>query len=851
MNYTDPELRDQAIDLTNCDREPIHIPGRIQPFGALLGFTPDLIVTHASRNLGEIVGRESLELIGVPLDTLVDRSVLSVLRSRMQNLQGRDAVERVFRQPVFGGERHFDLALHLSGRTLILELEPSSEGRPTDFVGYVRPMIERVAETDDIRAAAQMAVRQLRMLIGYDRTMCYRLHPDGSGEVIAEAKTAELPESFLDLRYPASDIPRQARALYLRNLLRIISDIDAPTVPIDPPLSASGQPLDLSLSTTRAVSPIHLEYLANMGVRATLAISIVTRGELWGMLVCHNYSPRIVSYEMRTAAELFAQLFAFTLDQKISDARQSEMVRARIIHDQVMASLADGTSISDNFDTIANAVQTVIPHDGVIAWVDGVFTARGQTPTREEFEPLARFLNTTPVGQVFATDHIASVHAPGADFVPRGAGLLALPVSRRPRDYLVLFRSEARREATWAGNPDKPVEVGPNGVRLTPRKSFEAWKEVVTGRSAPWTDGQMSAAESLRMTLLEVVLRMTDQAVRERTRAQEQQELLIAELNHRVRNILKLIQGLVSQSSDVDDVSQFTETVGGRIHALARAHDQITRENWNPASAHELLRTEAEAYLDTGAERLSVTGTDALLEPSAFTTLSLVMHEMLTNACKYGPLSDSHGRVAVGFERTAKGDLEITWTESGGPPVQPPTRRGFGTTITERSIPFELRGEAEVTYEVSGVRARFVIPAEHIAEFRQAEAPASEAAAPAPAGLSGDVMVVEDNLIIALDAEDMLSELGASAVHTAANVAAALELVASKTLAFALLDVNLGVETSTSVADALAEAGVPYAFATGYGDRTEIARERPGVPIIQKPYGRESIAEALRQLGLA
>ena len=849
MNYTDPNLQHAAIDLTNCDREPIHIPGRVQAFGALVGFSADLIVTHASRNLPEVAGTDLGDVIGTPLGSILSEPAVQALRGRVQMLGDPDAQERIFGIDLFGNGQLFDAALHASNRTFVLEMEPASAGQPTDYIGFVRPMIDRVQRAPSLENACQMAARQLRALVGYDRVMVYRFDEDYSGEVVAESRAAHIKTSYQNLRYPASDIPRQARALYLRNLLRIIADTDGPTVPIDPPLTAKSLPLDLSLSTIRAVSPVHLEYLANMGVRATLTISIIVRGKLWGMLSCHHYAPRVIPFDMRTAAELFGQLFGFAIDQMRGDSRREEMVRARIVHDQIMASLADGTTINDNFETIADAVATVIPYDGVAAWVDGVFTARGPTPTREEFLGLSRYLNTTPVGEVFAIDHIQAVYPKGDAFVDRAAGMLALPVSRKPRDYLVLFRREAVREVNWAGNPDKPVEVGPNGVRLQPRKSFEAWAETVHGRSLPWTDGQVGAAESLRMTLLEVVLRMTDQAVMERARAQEQQELLIAELNHRVRNILKLIQGLVAQSSSAADVTSFTETVGGRIHALARAHDQITRENWNPASLRELIATEAEAYLAGKSDRVVIHGPDAMLTPAAFTTVSLVMHELLTNAMKYGSLIDSSGRVTIETAETETGDLRIRWQEEGGPAVTAPSRRGFGTTIIERSIPFELKGGAEVSYDVTGVRANFVIPVDHIDCFRAPQASVAQAT-PKATGmrLSGKAMILEDNLIIALDAEDMLRDLGAEEVVVHADVASAMAALEMESPGFALLDVNLGTETSIPVARALTERGVPFAFATGYGDRTAYREAFPDAPILQKPYDVAAMADALAKL---
>ena len=849
---TESELaHDAEIDLTNCEREPIHIPGRIQPFGYLLAFTPDFIVTHASDNIDAVAGRKADTLIGDALDSVLPADTIDLIRSRMQALQTRDAVERLFGKDVFGTGAPFDMALHLSGRTIVLELEHSNEGQATDFVGFVRPMIERVQSADSVEAACQMAARQLRALTGYDRVMVYKLDANHSGEVIAEAKAPHVETSYLNLRYPASDIPSQARAMYLRNLLRIIADVDADPVDIHPAPTAATPPLDLSISTTRAVSPIHLEYLRNMGVQATLVISVVVRGRLWGMLACHHYEVRELSYEVRTAAELFAQLFAFALDQKTGDARREEMVRARIIHDQVMASLADGATITDSFDTIADAISTVIPHDGIAGWVDGTFTARGETPTHEQFLPLARRLNTTPTGEIYATNEIATLHPEAEDFVGQAAGMLAIPVSRRPRDYLVLFRREAARDVIWAGNPDKPVELGPNGVRLQPRKSFDAWTQTVHGQSLPWTEGEVGAAESLRMTLLEVVLRMTDQAVKERTRAQEQQELLIAELNHRVRNILKLIQGLVAQSKGANSVSQFTETVGGRIHALARAHDQITRENWNSASLYELLETEAEAYLGDKRDRVRIAGPDALLTPQAFTTISLVVHEMMTNAMKYGSISDSRGSVDVTLGTTAAGDLLIGWVERGGPPVSSPGRRGFGTTIIDRSIPFELKGEAHVAYETEGVRGSFRIPAEYITEFRERETDCEMANdnGPDEVRIDGKALVVEDNLIIALDAEDMLREIGASDVIVAADVESGLAAAATGEICFAILDVNLGNETSAKIAEDLASRGVPFVFATGYGESTRMASDMPDVPIVQKPYGKANITEAITKLG--
>jgi two-component sensor histidine kinase/CheY-like chemotaxis protein len=382
-------------------------------------------------------------------------------------------------------------------------------------------------------------------------------------------------------------------------------------------------------------------------------------------------------------------------------------------------------------------------------------------------------------------------------------------------------------------------------VRLSPRKSFEAWREVMHGRSLPWTEVEVRTAEALRITLLEVILRLTDSAEKERKEAQERQELLIAELNHRVRNILNLIRGLVAQSrTSAETVEAFVDVVGSRIQALARAHDQVTRGNWAPGSLRDLVQLEAGAYLGAKADRVVLDGEDVLLEPQAFTTLALVVHELMTNSVKYGALCDSAGRVNVCWERDALDHLVLHWHESDGPPVKAPSRRGFGTTLIERSIPYELKGEAEVRYELSGLRARFAIPPAYVRAAPATPARPTRPAAPVPDRLTGTVLVVEDNMIIALEAEEALIALGASAVDTAPSVREALRLIEASPPGRAVLDVNLGGETSVPVARRLAELGIPYAFATGYGESFKIPPDLAAVPVIKKPYVAEDLRSA-------
>lgn len=843
------------VDLSTCDLEPIHIIGRIQSFGWLISLSSDWIINHVSSNCGELFDCAPTDMIGRATTDFLSPGLLHDIRTRLQILSGSSSVERLFEVDLHGDGRCFDIALHASGQSFVLEFEPSELHRHRDYVGYVRPMIDRMRNAADTQQLCTSAARHLRALTGFDRVVIYRFNASGAGEVIAESLNGGV-DSFQGLHFPASDIPAQARRLYTRNILRIISDVDDPTVPIIPTTNPFGAPLDLSMSGLRAVSPIHIEYLRNMGVKASMSVSIMRRGKLWGLMACHHHSPLRLSYAVRTASELFGEFFSYLLDQKESDHSFEKRGASMRLHDEIMARVAAGGSLLSAFEDFADSIGKVIPFDGIVGWVDGQFMSRGSTPTRQQFEGLARFLNTAGANSIWSTENLGLVYAPATEFAQSASGLLALPVSRTPRDYIVLFRTEQLREIRWAGDPEKKMEPGPDGLRLRPRKSFESWKEERRGYSREWTSEEVSAAESLRITLLEVVLRLADAANIEREQANKQQDMLIAELNHRVRNILNLIRGLVTQSKEgAETIDQFAEIIGSRIHALARAHDQVTQTDWSPSSLYKLIRTETDAYASDRADRVTIDGPDAMIAPGAFTTIALVIHEMMTNSCKYGALSDSRGNVAIVISSGDDQSLELDWRESGGPAVKEPTRRGFGSTIIERTIPHELGGAAVVDYPVAGLHAAFIIPGEHISAYdtplpsmQDHNSPIPDARDSAPELFSAGALIVEDNVIIAMEAEDVLRDLGFDDCQVAGSVRAAQAVIENAAISFAMLDVNLGNETSEAIAEMLFARQIPFIFASGYGDRSFTTTRFQGVPVITKPYSERDIRTAINRL---
>lgn len=834
--------------LDQCALEAIQFLGEVQSHGCLIEVSTDWIVRRASSNLRSFIGVAPEEVLGRPLVDIVGPSVVHDLRGRLQIVGHDDQGEMLSDVVLEGRDERLDVGIHRLGDSIILEFEPAG-GSGDDRA--VQQMLVQLRKMRTLDAVAKLAVRQVRALTGFDRVMVYAFRPDDSGEVVAEARHSDLPP-FMGLRYPASDIPVQARALYLRNPIRLIADVAAPTCPVVPRTTPEGALLDLSMAGLRAVSPTHIQYLKNMGVGASMSISIVVDGALWGLIACHHTKSKRPSAALRQQLDFYGAMLSSIVESIQRAEAVEHQAEARELHNAMLASFSgDGGSVDELFPHLQK-VQGRLKAHGMATFIDGRLRLSGETPNADEALGLMRFLNRTASSQPFQTHELRQAYPEAADWSGDVAGLLAIPVSRRPRDYVVFFRKELVNTVNWAGKPEKAVVPGQNG--LSPRTSFALWQDTVRGQSEHWSNQDRRMAEILRVTLLEIVLQVTDHAERQRKTSNDQQDLLIAELNHRVRNILNLIVGLVRQSSDAAvSVKALADEISTRVHALARAHDQLTSNGWGARSLTHMIRVEAGAYLGEKADRVRITGDDAGVQPDAFATVALVMHELITNSAKYGAFRDSSGAVDIALKCSDADGLVIDWLEQGGAPVTPPTRRGFGSTIIERAIPHELGGTASVEFLPSGLRARFTLPSAHIAECSpepQAEmAPAQAPQTPGLDRIEGRVLLVEDNLLIALETEAMLQTLGADDVRVTSSVASAIDSLDESVPAFAVLDYNLGREQSVPIAARLTEMDVPFVFATGYGDAAIIDPRFSDRPVLTKPYSPSNLLDAYRKLG--
>ena len=505
MQYTTAAHHGVALsDLTICDREPIHIPGSIQPHGILFALSgSDFRVSAVSANVAEHLGQAPGDLLDGPLSRLFDpQSVDAVAETgaqaaggspRLVRLQARDAVSTEWRAFV-----------HTSPTGVILEAklsQPLLKLGVLDFLADFDHSTKRLQAAGEVNTICTCLAEEVRRLTGYDRVKVYRFGANWNGEVIAESNAGNLP-SYLGLHFPASDIPSQARALYTRNPERQIPDVNYAPVPL---VVMGCEPIDLSQAMLRSVSPVHIEYLRNMEVEASMSVSILRQGALWGLVACHHRAPHYVPPELRQACVLLAQLAAWQLGV----AEESDVVRRSVgvktVEALLLKETTAGRDYRDALLTHGNVLLDLLQASGFALSHGSSVTTIGRTPPDDELAGLLTWLAAkgTPL---FETDNLAAGY-PGANARPDAAGVIAVSLGGAARNLMVWFRPEIAHTVTWGGDPNKPVEPVAGQDRLNPRKSFASWTEDVRGHCRPWARHEVAAANGLRDMIVDIILR--------------------------------------------------------------------------------------------------------------------------------------------------------------------------------------------------------------------------------------------------------------------------------------------------------------------------------------------------------
>ena len=509
-------------DLTNCERELIHLAGSIQPHGVLLVLdAPTGPVRQASANAGRLIDGPMADLMGHPLAAWAPALDHAVRQAAPLASPEQPAPLQVL-LPSQRGQQRWEGALHplttATDSAWLLELEPVSPGRGGDdadrerqtLLDVVGRAVQRLSNAASLGVLADATVQCFRELIGHDRVMVYKFDADGHGKIIAEARDPRL-EPLLGHHYPASDIPQRARELYLRNRVRVLVDVHyEPSLLLGLDGRPVGDATDLSMSYLRSMSPLHLQYLKNMGVTATVVVSLVREGRLWGLVAAHHYSPRNVRHALRAACDLLAEVVSTRIAaiENYAHAQVAVLVR-RLEQRLVEATSTEGDwrlALFRNPRTLLQPLEAT----GAALFHDGEILTSGEVPSTPELRALRDWVDLQtpdPGGAPFACSSVGQATQTLESLTPTAAGVLAVKLSTTRPDYLMWFRKEQLLTVTWAGDPAKPM-VENDPLTLSPRRSFAAWSELVRGTSLPWTSADQALGRAIGVALVDIIVQV-------------------------------------------------------------------------------------------------------------------------------------------------------------------------------------------------------------------------------------------------------------------------------------------------------------------------------------------------------
>lgn len=689
QDTVDRRRRSEPVDSDICEREPIHVPGSVQPHVVMLAIDPaSLKVVACSDNVGDAIGLQVADVIGRTVSDVFPPPFAGQLVASLNDGRLRQA-GRPWRVIVRLGpeERRFEANAHLHDERLILELEMLAE-RPEDFgaatAAQAQDAVLQLRAAKTLSDAATVCAEQMRLLTGFERVLVYRFDDDWNGEAVGESREETYP-SLLGLRFPASDIPAQARALYVRAPARFVVDRDAVAAAVvAEPLSSNQPPVDLSLAYSRALSPIHLEYQRNLGVNGSMSVSITVEGKLWGLVIGHCRKPHYVTPESRALAGLVTDAFALRVHELATTTAWREQQELLQHQNTLLRQLAGSEDFVATLTVPGEDRSTLLNLFGAkgAVVVDGDRIATlGATPPAAELTGLVGWLRKElPADQpVFATADL-SEHWSGAEqFREVASGLLAVFVDGERRNLLLWFRPEVPATINWGGDPSKPVLADTVTGTVLPRRSFERWVEERRGQAEPWASWHIDAATAFA-TAVEVVAirqgrRIAELSAKQTELAQalDQKDLLAREIDHRVKNSLQIVAAvMLMQSRQVTDTQakNALEDTYARVMSVARVHDSLQQasdaEMVDLGQTLQQLCSDLTRSVASADRQVEVEADPGLMVPSrTAVALSLIATELVTNAIKYAYAGEESGPVWVSLRARTSGGLSLTVCDEG------------------------------------------------------------------------------------------------------------------------------------------------------------------------------------------
>ncbi len=575
MEFRDIVNRD-IVNLENCEDEAIHIPGLIQPHGFLIALDVETkTINVCSENLKEFLNIDYTAVLGKNIDSVFKFS-LGTYINKIQEENGERKI--TFNELCWGNLLAF--TVHKSGNSIIVEGEttenlPNEEAR---LYNASKKLLSYIEDTSSLKDLCNSVAKAIKEITGYDRVMIYKFDSEYNGEVYAEVKEKQL-EPFLGLHYPHTDIPSQARALYIKNLLRIIGDVNYRPIKLYTYTNSKLETLDLGLSVLRSVSPIHLQYLNNMGVGATLTVSLLHKGKLWGLIACHHYSTKFLSQEVRNTVKLHGHFITSQIDVRILNEQYEISRQVNQCVDNLTAKELPfiRASVQELFRD--DAIYNLCNSNGVVAFINGEFYLKGDVPELNKLERYTNLLFKEQHQNTYISSNMPQVHKLENGVLEEFPGVLFYKLDNE--NYIAWFREPTIRTITWAGDPNKAIEKDKNG--LSPRKSFQSFEERVKDTSKPWLTPEIVAAQKFRLFLQSLVRSILTNEDKERQRIlSEHLKAVNSELEniswistHDLQEPLRKIRIMASTLIENSEQYQVTDLAFKRITRMSKSAERM------------------------------------------------------------------------------------------------------------------------------------------------------------------------------------------------------------------------------------------------------------------------------------
>lgn len=675
-------IKRHGLTLATCDSEPVHMPGCVQAHGALLVLRlSDLKILQASENTQAVLGHCPQTLLGQSADAVIGLDGSGKLREMLAKEPTDCNPLYLLTLPSASASHQgsvsadgLDVTVHSVDGVAVLEFEATgrTDAANPDYYGLVKKTVARLQTANSLQQFCESVAQEIRELTGLDRVMIHKFHADGHGEVIAESRSPELG-SWLGMHFPAEDIPAPARAIFTKTWIRPVPDVNdalAELVPLVNP--DTGKPLDMTYCALRGASIMYTEYLQNMGVAGTLTMAIRRNETLWGLIACHHYAgPKYVSYQVRAACEFLAQVAS--LQHQAAEEKEHLAYRYKLesVHGQLVASATEGGGLAALTGGTPSLLEG-IDAGGIALYHLDRWWCVGKTPSEDQLEGLGDWLIAQKFASsphpLYATDSLARDYPGAAAFADLASGLLALPISLRGRNLMLWFRPETLQTVNWRGDPHyQPMVVGPNGPRLTPRRSFELFAESVHERSLPWLSVEIEAAAALRLVIMEMVVDRNARLTKlnaDLARSNEELDAFAYVASHDLKEPLRGITQYASQLlDDAGDVSPENRVKLDRLQQLTLRMNSLLDSLLHFSRVGRIdLKLEAVDLHEVLAEAVEMTSsrtvTNKVTLPRPLPTVRAnrvwvreILVNLLSNARKFS--DQSIGEIEVGYIEAA------------------------------------------------------------------------------------------------------------------------------------------------------------------------------------------------------